>query len=321
MEAKNEVFKQTDGAFEIAQGITAEEMRALFFDKDALREPPYRVFQLNSKDKRYYYTIDNGRPTFYPSVTTIIRNTVPTSPFLERWKADLGAEKAAAYMEERAAYGTFMHAQFERLLMEKAYDLDKLKGYLRDYMEDNKLPDSFIYYADELKKDILSFAQFVIDYKVKPIAIEVALVHPTGYAGMIDLPCTMLKKIGGEERVATIIDFKSGRKGFYEDHEIQLGLYREMWNVNFPDLQIERIANFSPKEWRKKPTYNYKDQTKAKSLAKIPYILALSRLDECDKDEFTAVSGVVTLNDETDLENNITRITLSDLVTSKTKQK
>ena len=138
---------------------------------------------------------------------------------------------------------------------------------------------------------------------------------------MIDLPCTMLKKIGGEERVATIIDFKSGRKGFYEEHEIQLGLYREMWNVNFPDLQIERIANFSPKEWRKKPTYNFKDQTKAKSLAKIPYILALSRLDEGEKDEFTAVSGVVTLNDETDLENNITRITLSDLVTSKTKQK
>ena len=36
-------------AMEIAPGMTVEEMTALFFDASALREPPYRIYQLNGK--------------------------------------------------------------------------------------------------------------------------------------------------------------------------------------------------------------------------------------------------------------------------------
>ena len=312
-------IEQPAGAFEIVPGMTVEEMKAMFFD-GALIEPPYKVWQLNSKGHRYYYKFDdNGNPEFYPSVTTILSQTMPQSPFLIKWIADKGIDEAERYKAERAAYGTFMHAQFEELIINRFYDLDGLKAKLKDYIDNNKLPADFIYYADDFKKDILAFAQFVLDYDVKPLAVEIALVHPVhNYAGMIDLPCTMLTKPGSKEYINAIVDFKSGRKGFYEEAEIQLHLYAMMWNENFPDIPIDRVFNFSPKDWRKKPTYNLKDQTDSPNAKKIPYLLELAAIEDEKRDNtFTAVSGEISLDNEPDLTNNIVSLTLAELVKRK----
>ena len=85
-------IEQPAGAFEIVPGMTVEEMTAMFFD-GALIEPPYKVWQLNSKGHRYYYKFDdNGTPEFYPSVTTILSQTMPKSEFLIKWIADKGIE-------------------------------------------------------------------------------------------------------------------------------------------------------------------------------------------------------------------------------------
>lgn len=312
-------IEQPAGAFEIVPGMTVEEMTAMFFD-GALIEPPYKVWQLNSKGHRYYYKFDdNGTPEFYPSVTTILSQTMPKSEFLIKWIAEKGIDEAERYKAERAAYGTFMHAQFEELIINRFYDLDGLKAKLKDYIDNNKLPADFIYYADDFKKDILAFAQFVLDYDVKPLAVEIALVHPVhNYAGMIDLPCTMLSKPGSKEYINAIVDFKSGRKGFYEEAEIQLHLYAMMWNENFPDIPIDRVFNFSPKDWRKKPTYNLKDQTDSPNAKKIPYLLELAAIEDEKRDNtFTAVSGEISLDNEPDLTNNIVSLTLAELVKSK----
>ena len=314
-----EEIEQPSGAFEIIPGMSVEEMTAMFFD-GALIEPPYKVWQLNSKGHRYYYKFDdNGTPEFYPSVTTILSQTMPQSPFLIKWIADKGIDEAERYKAERAAYGTFMHAQFEELIINRVYDFDGLKAKLEDYIDNNKLPSDFIYYADDLKKDVLAFAQFVLDYDVKPLAVEIALVHPVyNYAGMIDLPCTMLAKPGSKDYINAIVDFKSGRKGFYEEAEIQLHLYKMMWNENFPDVPIERVFNFSPKDWRKKPTYNLKDQTDSPNAKKIPYLLELAAIEDEKRDNtFTAVSGEISLDNEPDLTNNIVSLTLAELVKSK----
>lgn len=311
--------EQPTGVFEIIPGMTVEEMTAMFFDEKTLIEPP-KVWQLNSKGHRYYYRYDDaGNPEFFPSVTTILSQTLPKAPHLINWIANKGIEEAERYKGERAAYGTFMHAAFEELLINRAYDLDGLKGKLKEYIEVYRLPDDFIYYADDLKKDVLAFAQFVLDYDVRPLAVEIALVHPVhNYAGMIDLPCTMLSKPGSKEYINAIVDFKSGRKGFYEEAEIQLHLYAMMWNENFPDIPIDRVFNFSPKDWRKKPTYNLKDQTDSPNAKKIPYLLELAAIEDEKRDNtFTAVSGEISLDNEPDLTNNIVSLTLAELVKSK----
>ena len=308
------------GVFEIIPGMTVEEMTAMFFDEKTLIEPPYKVWQLNSKGHRYYYRYDDaGNPEFFPSVTTILSQTLPKAPHLINWIANKGIEEAERYKGERAAYGTFMHAAFEELLINRAYDLDGLKGKLKEYIEVYRLPDDFIHYADDLKKDVLAFAQFVLDYDVRPLAVEIALVHPYyKYAGMIDCPCTMLAKIGGDERINAIVDFKSGRKGFYEESEIQLGMYRDMWNVNFEQFPVTRIFNFSPKDWRKRPSYNLKEQTESPNIRKIPYLLEIAAIEDEKRDNtFTAVNGMVVLDDNPDLSQNVISLSLAELIKTK----
>ena len=312
--------EQQTGAFEIVPGMTVEEMTAMFFNVDALIEPPYKVWQLNSKGHRYYYRYDEkGNPEFFPSVTTILSQTLPKSPFLIQWIANKGIEEAERYKGERAAYGTFMHAAYEELLINRAYDFDGLKSKLKEYIEVNRLPADFIYYADDLKKDVLVFAQFVLDYDVRPLAVEIALVHPWHkYAGMIDCPCTMLEKIGGTDRINAIVDFKSGKKGFYEESEIQLHLYRDMWNVNFEQYPITRVFNFAPKDWRKKPSYNLKEQTDSVNAKKIPALLMIAEVEDGKRDNvFTSISGTINLDAAPDLTQNVISLTLAELVKSK----
>lgn len=312
--------EQPTGVFEIIPGMTVEEMTAMFFDEKTLIEPPYKVWQLNSKGHRYYYRYDDaGNPEFFPSVTTILSQTLPKAPHLINWIANKGIEEAERYKGERAAYGTFMHAAFEELLINRAYDLDGLKGKLKEYIEVYRLPDDFIYYADDLKKDVLAFAQFVLDYDVRPLAVEIALVHPYyKYAGMIDCPCTMRAKIGSDDRINAIVDFKSGRKGFYEESEIQLGMYRDMWNVNFEQFPVTRIFNFSPKDWRKKPSYNLKEQTESPNIRKIPYLLEIAAIEDEKRDNtFTAVNGMVVLDDAPDLSQNVISLSLAELIKTK----
>lgn len=312
--------EQPTGVYEIIPGMTVEEMTAMFFDEKTLIEPPYKVWQLNSKGHRYYYRYDDaGNPEFFPSVTTILSQTLPKAPHLINWIANKGIEEAERYKGERAAYGTFMHAAFEELLINRAYDLDGLKGKLKEYIEVYRLPDDFIYYADDLKKDVLAFAQFVLDYDVRPLAVEIALVHPYyKYAGMIDCPCTMRAKIGSDDRINAIVDFKSGRKGFYEESEIQLGMYRDMWNVNFEQFPVTRIFNFSPKDWRKRPSYNLKEQTDSPNIRKIPYLLEIAAIEDEKKDNtFTSVNGMVLLDNAPDLTQNVISLSLAELIKTK----
>ena len=307
-------------SIEIFPGYSIEEIKAAFFDENALREPAYKVYQLNQEGHRYYYRYEEGQPVFYPSVTTLLKQVMPTSPMLIEWMLTNGKEGAAEKRDLAAAYGTFMHLQFESLIIARSYNFDKVPELLHAYLERENLPDKvFNEWCVKVRKDILAFAQFIRDYQVKPLAIEIGLVHPEyHFAGCIDMPCLMTYK--GVEFPA-VVDFKSGRKGFWEEHELQLGLYREMWNINYPELPIERIFNFSPKDWRKSPTYNLKEQTNSVNLAKLPYLLGLAAIED-DKREntFTIVQGILSL-DNGDIADNILNLDLAELIKKRDEKK
>lgn len=304
---------------EVMPGMTVEEMTATFFNADALKEPKYKLYQLNSNGHRYYYRYEGETPVFYPSVTTLLKQVMPTSPYLIEWMIKNGAEGSVEKRDLAAAYGTFMHAQFESLIINRRYDFDSVPEALLTYIERNNLPDKF--FGDSLtkvRKDVCAFAQFVKDYNVRPLAVEIALVHPEfHYAGTLDLPCVMTDPKTGKE-FAAIVDFKSGRKGFYEEHELQLHLYKDMWNMNFPEMPIERVFNFAPKDWRGvKPTYTLKDQTDSPNVAKIPALLQLASIaDEQMDNVFTVITGTMNLDEYTP-SNNILSLSLAELIKSK----
>lgn len=315
---------ETEKVMEIFPGMTVEEIRSLYFDKTALREPAYRVYQLNGDNHRYYYRFnESGEPEFYPSVTTLLKQVMPTPPALLDWIVANGKDGSTEKRDLAAAYGTFMHIQFETLIINRRYDFDNVPAVLLDYMERENLPEKvFSEWCVKIRKDVLAFAQFVRDYNVVPLAVEIGLVHPEfHFAGCVDLPCIMTDPKTGKKYTA-IVDFKSGRKGFFEEHELQLHLYREMWNVNFPDVPVERVFNFSPKDWRgSKPTYNLKDQTESVNAKKLPYLLALATIEDEKRDNtLTIVRGVLEL-DGGKIADNILTLSLAELIKSKASTK
>lgn len=308
---------------EIFPGITTEEIKAVYFDRNALREPPYRIYQLNTEGYRYYYNYDAaGEIHFYPSVTTLLHQVLPTSPFLIKWMIEQGAEGAVEKRDLAAAYGTFMHIQLESLIINRKYNFDEVPARLLAYIEQENLPEKF--FAENIqkaRKDVLAFAQFIVDYNVRPLAVEIGLAHPVyHYAGCVDLPCIMTDKKTKQDFLA-IVDFKSGRKGFYEEHELQLELYRMMWNINFPDVEIKRIFNWSPKDWRTSPTYNLKEQTDSPNLKKIPHLLALAAIEDEKRDNtLTIVHGQIDLNGWK-AEDNILTLSLAELIKTRDAEK
>lgn len=329
---------------EIAPGMTVEEIKAEYFNEDALQEQPEPVYRLDSSGHRYYYTFDeNGEPIFYVSVTTLIKQTLPTSPQLIKWIADMGYEESQRYAQERAAYGTFMHSQLAELLIARSYNLNGLKERLKMYIESEQLPGDFINYADDFKKDILAFAQFMKDTDLKPLAIELVLTNPQdGYAGAIDLCAEITieekgffgdvyktganagkpKETKRQRRIRAIIDFKSGRKGFFPEHEVQLLAYKTMWNMHFENYPVEKVYNWSPKSYTgETPTYNFKDQTDSKNAKKLPYLVELARIEDEKRDnDVIFCSGIIDM-DKPDLSNNITKLSLSEVVKKRRKDK
>lgn len=326
---------------QIALGTTAEQMKAMYFNATQLKEVNYRLYQLNSRGERYYYTFsEDGEPIFFPSVTTILHKVAPENKILTEWKLSLGKEQSEAYTAERAAYGTFLHGQLEKLIIARAIDLDTIKDELVLYAESHKLTESFAEsHIEEAKADIVAFAKWIKDYDVRPYAVEIALYSPSlGCAGMIDLVANLreyslddeqkaVEKAGADAekvakahekygaRIDAIVDFKSGKKGFYESYEIQLEIYRRMWNEQFPDTPIERIFNIAPKNWlgtvKKVPSYSFEEQTDKPSALKIEPILNLYALEEERERKIVSISGMLSLDSEN---TNVQIFNLVDLV-------
>lgn len=334
------------GIFEIAQDITAEQMSAVFFDARALREPNYRLCQLNARGMRYYYSMNESGTELYPSVTTILKKVMPENINLTNWKIDLGREASESYTMERANFGTFVHGLLQELMITRQFDLSSVREKLGKFVEREHLPLSFMSHEEEVKYNLLSFAKWMRDYDVRPLAVEICLYHPElKFAGMLDLVCSMrtlsvedemkaIEKAKGKEekiaeirkeaekRITAIVDYKTTTKAFHDSHAIQLGLYKMMWDATFPDVAIDAIANVSPKEWwktaKKAVSYQFDWQTENEVLRQIPYLLELYKLLPVETKKIPLCGGIIDLNE--DIDTNVKVLTLEELV-GKSKEK
>ena len=283
--------------------LTIEECKEIYFDKNILIYPSRKLFRMHGYSAGRYYYEDTGRSiNYFISVTNLIASTMPTPEPLKKWIADMGYDESRKYAQERADYGTFMHIKFHELLINRKLDLDSVDGELKDYIKECKLPDVlFDEWIEEMKKDILGFAAFLKEYRVRPLAIEIVLASEDGYAGAVDLICLMTieekgffgevyksgdnkgkpKETRRETEVFAIVDFKSGRKNFYESHEIQLRAYKNMVQENFPRLDADklRLYNYSPNEWRTVPGFKLKDQTDCQSSEKFEHLVNIAKIE------------------------------------------
>jgi hypothetical protein len=317
--------------------MTISEIKAMYFGDTALMLSPYPLYRYQYKGDRFYYYInpadaanvdaqDRLPVRFAVGITTLTRKTLPQPEGLTRWIANLGYEEAIAYRDERAKYGSLMHTCIATLLIKRAFDLDQLATAVHNYCKLNAITVNEDKWTDDLKQDVLAFAQFVRDFNVRPLAIELSLVSPAlGVAGTLDLFCEMdntdkgyfgeVYKSGENKgqpkeskrttRVLALVDFKSGRDSNGSLHNAaQLTLQKLLLNAVYPDWMrtheagIQKLYNWHPKDWRKNPTYTLVDQTGAFSEGACLNIISLYREFEPTPEDRTMLEmyGVVELD-------------------------
>jgi hypothetical protein len=229
--------------------------------------------RIDGHGTRFYYDYDHASDSviYYPSLTSVLAATLPTPYGLLKWYADNGMEGATRLRDEAAAYGTFLHIIIANCLINRTFNLDTIHEEIAVYKASENLRFDTSDWAETARKDVLSFAAFANEKNLEVIAIEIALCSKEhGYAGAIDIVGMM---DFNKKRVRAIIDNKSGKKGFYPSHEVQLDGYAGLWNENFPDQPIEMIFNWAPKDWTASPTYELKNQTGSSLRGILPHLL------------------------------------------------
>lgn len=263
---------------------------------------PRQVYRIKTNYGRIYYTLDEQQEaTFYQSVTTWLGKVTPMGIFLLKWIAELGWDKYQALMKEKANYGTFLHILWGEMVTsglvnltgidERLIQLSNAEGW--KYSQEK---------SEQAQKHILSLAQWAIDYKVEPLAVEMVLASDSMLlGGAIDFFGWVTVKEDGldyenpyktgprkgeprevkiEKRVLAVVDLKSKEEGgFYDEHSLQLEAYRRMIVENFPEYANEeiRLFNLSPRDWKTAPTYFFKEQTGAAVLEDFDLLLSLGK--------------------------------------------
>lgn len=248
---------------------------------------------------RYYLTYQDGIKVYNSGTTAIQHIKLDKGvPVLEKWRRKLVMEgkDPAVVLQTRADYGTIMHVIFINILLGEKVSLSPvpLKAYIAEIYKEvihQNVNESFIdNHIEEYTKDILSLLKWKRDYKVKVLAAELMLKSDTLKIGTaVDLICEIthtqkIKDFWGEiykaDSTATgakkgdpkatyknvetteevIVDFKSGKKGFYDKHIMQLLTNKIIVQENLPNLNIKGCYNFAPSNWKSKPSYRFTNQ-------------------------------------------------------------
>ena len=272
------------------------------------------IYRFSQQGARYYFTVTRNLVKFYRSVTSVIAQATPTSYGIKKLIGELGLDGFYAMFNRKGHYGTLLHEFSADYLRFREFDFDTITERTAKYIAEHKIKDVQVSDWDwSLKQDLAAIIQFCIDYDVEPLIIEGTGIYDDGitsFAGTCDIICYLnieekgyfgeVYKSGprkGEpketkttKRVLAIVDFKSGKSGFFEDHEIQLKMYAMIAEHSF-GLRPEKLLNVAPAEWRTEPSYKVKDQTDSPSHAKVPYILMQSAVDWEEPKDIMIIAG------------------------------
>jgi hypothetical protein len=222
-----------------------------------------------------------------------------------KWMGDNGNDLAEHKKNMSAEYGTLLHIEIAKAIKANSYSFRDLETTLME-----TIPDQYKYcYADwlwNLKKDLLSFFEFYAQQVVKVISLEIPVYSDDfDLAGTIDLVCQV--QFNGAP-VNAIVDFKSGRKGFFEAHELQLQCYKEIWNERFKELfEVSHVFNWAPNAWRKKPTFKLKNQTNSQFAETVRARMRISNLEKwaTPPASYFDITGEVSNLDEFSYQNHL----------------
>jgi hypothetical protein len=302
--------------------MTFENVQTEWFDENALRLPDYKVGRVNFGRGRSYIRINEGGQLesplrLYTSLTTAISSCAPMEKPLLEWHCKHGLQESERLTKVAQMYGTLMHLEIGKFLKDKVYDFDTTEAVVEDYTSEHSYWEVECKdWAMKLKYDMAAFIQFFIDYEVVPLGIEYVLLSDKGFGTLIDLVCKItvdelgdwgeVYKSGDREgqvkltkarvQKTAIINFKSGRKGFFRSNGIQIECERELWEENFPDMPIDMAMNWAPNEWIENPGYHIKDWKGDICQEEIDAVLMLANVRYASKAQnksYLNITGVV----------------------------
>lgn len=281
--------------------INFEVVKTDWFDPEAIRLPDYQVGRVYYGNGRSYIRIQDGKLEspfrLYTSLTTAINTCSPMEQPLLEWYCKHGYEGAKRLLKEAQHYGTVMHLSIGKFLADNYYDFDNSKELIGAYLLDKKYTP-LENWETKLKYDVAAFIAFAHEHNIKPMGIEYVLLSERGFGTLIDLVCKMdveekgffgeVYKSGANagqpketKRTVTktaIINFKSGRHGFYRSNGIQAICEQQLFEENFPDIKIDCALNWAPKEWTVSPSWSLKDWTGEIEQSEIEAILSLAQI-------------------------------------------
>ena len=244
---------------------------------------------------------------------------MPMSYGKQKLIGDLGMKGYHQMMREKARYGTFLHhliTDYFQSGNDKAsrfFDFDTIPSRIALFVDEKKIDFDTSDWTWQTAKDMASMMQFVLDYDVDPLAVEIVGVYDDGkyaFAGAMDLIAYMTIRIKGfhgelyksgekkgepkesikEERVLALVDFKSGKSGFFDDYTIQLHMYKLICEYSL-GIKPERLFNVAPNDWVIEPTYSIKEQSDSKLAYKIPFLLGEFYVDYEKPNNLLIING------------------------------
>lgn len=175
-----------------------------------------KLNRIDVLDERFY---TEDKETYYPSTTTVL-DAYPKGKAFKEWLKSNG-HSADIIMDRAAERGTKVHDAIEKYI--NGADLNWFA------------PDGKMNFELDEWQMVCRYMDFHKDYlEGSELAAETQLFsHKLKLGGTADLVC----EINGE---TWLIDFKTG-KNSYKTHELQLAVYKEMWDEK-NDPKIDRYG-------------------------------------------------------------------------------